>query len=218
MSSGAELKESFLSSYDHRTPSELETDIDPVRILEGYLNSHGVEDYSHIESDFPYHAVLGRLSDTPGEALSMIHFDYWNGEELAPKGLGQISRSDKLGDHIESMLPENDVLYTAGVIPEENMTLNTPTGLSLKPESVHCMVFYQEPDVEPVDLRARMDFESLNHKKSAMDAVKGRKIGTAIIHSGEEISGAQVDYWTRSLDQQTGDYGEIEWGDPDDLE
>jgi hypothetical protein len=146
-----------------------------------------------------------------------MHFSYWDGQGQTHTGLGSLDEVEDMADFIEQRLDYDTVIGAAGAEVDSSPTLVTPTGKTLNPDTVHCIVFYDDPGLDPLQLRQNMEFRSNNHKKSALEAVEGESLGTAILSSGGDISGAQIDYWPQHIDKQTGDYGELDWSDPGEV-
>ncbi len=217
MSSKEETINHFLSQYDHREPSSLGTDLDAQRILEGYAEQRDIPEYEFIDSEAPYYAALGSASDSDAEILSITHYLQPVEDETKHRASGHLDSTSDLSDRLERQIPDEKVLESAGIEIKGLDDLVSPSGEKLYPGSIHCMVFYSEPDMDPLEFKKRMDFDDLVHRSVAVEAVKNSALGTAIVLSGREKSALQVDYWPRPIDTQIQDYGEINWDNPGEI-
>ncbi|MFB6242119.1 MAG: hypothetical protein ABEJ36_04970 [Candidatus Nanosalina sp.] len=217
MSTEADPASQLLDQYQHRSRETLESDLDAQAILEGYVKQHGITDCSEIDSSMPYHAALGRVNDANAEILAITHYLQPVEEDTRHRATGHLNETMDLATALEEQVPEEAELETAGIEVEDGSSLRSASGDKIYPESIHCMVFYDEPDMNAMELKHRMDFDNLVHKSVALDAVKNPALGTAIVISGREDSAMQVDYWPKPVDAEIGDYTDLNWGDPSEI-
>lgn len=219
MSSRDELSVKVAEQYPHRTAEAVASDVDAEGVLENYFSHQEVEDYSLIESDFPYQAALGRISDSEGQLVLTSRFTYPSEKGVKQDEVQACIEIDGVADVLEDKVvsPEN-VLDGAGAVLEEEKTMSTPSGEEFRPETVHCIAFYERPVVSAVE---NTEYENSAHRRAAMQSLGENSLGTAMIttgrkSTGEAFTGAQIDYWTRSIDGVDGglDYGELNWENP----
>jgi hypothetical protein len=217
MSSQPDVRGKFLGEYNHRDEKTLETDLDAEGILEGYAEQRGITEYRSVESKMPYHAALGRVNDADAEVLSVIHYLQPIEEDVRHRATGHLNETLDLAKAIENQIPEETEFKTAGIELERGGSIRSASGDKIYTESIHCMVFYEKPEMNAIELKHRMDFDDLVHKSVALEAVKNPALGTAIVISGREESAMQVDYWPEPVDAEIGDYTEIDWNDPGNI-
>lgn len=221
MSAESEAVNRLLDRYPHRTSESVENNLDSEKILEGYLEDQGVEKYDFIDSDFPYHAVLGRTADSEGQIILTSRYTFPDDTGVSQDH----TRASLTVENIDTVLEENiiheeAILSASGADLIESKKISTPKGDELRPETVHCVVFYDKPVVSATE---DIDYESQIHQQAAMQSLTEPSIATAIIQSGtkpdgQDYAGIQIDYWTRTIDgvEEEGiDYTELDWKDPD---
>lgn len=222
MGAVSETLEQVAEQYPHRTVETIEGDVDTDEILENYFSHECVEDYSLIESDFPYQAALGRVSDSEGQIVLTSRFTYPSEDGVKKDEVQACIEIDGVAGVLEDKIisPEN-VLDGAGAELDEERTINTFSGDVFRPETVHCIAFYERPVVSAVE---DTGYESAVHEQAAMKSLSEPSLGTAMIttgrkSNGEAFTGAQVDYWTRTIDGLNGglDYGKLDWENPGGL-
>lgn len=215
MSSHPDIKDQITSQYPHRTPEDTKDSFNAEKILENYIEYESVQDYSSIDSEFPYHAALGWNSGLDGEVMISSHYTF-------PTETGYNSASATTGIHveetdqaIEDIIGSENVIDAAGAEIESAKETLTPEGDTINVNSVHCIVFYDEPVLNR-KLVKQEKFQDQAHRKSAMDALNEPSVATAMITSGKEKSGVQIDYWTRSFDGIDNglNYDELNWDNP----
>jgi hypothetical protein len=221
MSSEPEAVNRLLNQYEHRSPDNVESDLETREILETYLEHEGVEEYSFIGSEFPYQALLGRSSDADSEVTFTAHYTYLLEDELIADSRGVRVGAEDMEEVVREVLPENKVIDVAGVDIEEDKRAETPLGEEIRPGSLHCVVFYDEP-VPTEDMLAQGRMEGgLMHQKTVEEAASEPSLGTALVTTGRTPggdfkAGMQVDYWTRFIDgvEDGLDYTDLDWENP----
>lgn len=222
MSIQSRLEEELVDQYPHRTLNSLENHIDADEILERYLKYQDIDEYKHLDSEFPYQAALGRTADSEGYLILKTQFTYPDAEGVSKDHVKASLTVDNI-DRIleENIVDENRILDGAGaeLLESRKAAVN---GEDLRPQTVHCLVFYDRPVVSATE---ETEFESQVHRSAAMQSVNEPSLATALIHAGkssegEELTGVQIDYWTRTIDgvENEGiDYTELDWEKPADL-
>lgn len=210
----------LLEHYPHRTRESVDNDLDAEEVLFGYLEHQGVEEYDPINSDFPYHAALGRTADSEGHLILTSRYTYPD-ESGVSQDFTQARITVENLDQVleENIINEDNILDAAGAELEDDKKTTTPEGRELRPDTVHCVVFYDRPVVSATE---QTEYNSQVHEHAAMQSLSEPSIATAIINSGTtpdggEFAGAQIDYWTRTIDGVTEeglDYTELNWRNP----
>ena len=223
MSAESETARQLVDHYPHRTLESVETDLDAEAVLDGYLAHQEMDRYEFIGSNFPYAAALGRVTDSEGDLHITSHYTYPSGENFQQDNIKASLTVESLDEILEENIihDEDTILDAAGVELESDKKAPTSDGGELRPSTVHCVVFYNRPVVSSTE---DIEYEGPVHEQAAMQALNEPSIATALIHSGqrpsgEDFAGAQIDYWTRTIDGVDGglDYGELDWENPGEL-
>lgn len=214
MSTDSDPVSQILNQYQHRTQESVENHLDAEGILEGYLEHQGVDDYNFLESESPYHASLGWITDSNGEVVLTSHYTYPSESGFSRDITRAMAEVENLDDAMEKILDNEKTLDGAGVEIQEDLNASTASGLKVDPSTVHCIVFYDQPVVSAVE---GTEYDHPAHQKAAMQSLNEPSIGTAVITAGRDKAGAQVDYWTRTADgvEENGlDYSQLDWENP----
>ncbi|WP_414837360.1 hypothetical protein ACK3SF_03770 [Candidatus Nanosalina sp. VS9-1] len=219
MSAESEPIEQIVDQYPHRTQESVETDLDSKAILSRYLDHQGVNEYDFIESDHPFYAALGRVKDSEGQLVLTSHYTYPDDTDFSQDHTRASLTVEKIDAALEeNVIDENSILEASGAEIIDSKKASTLNEDELRPETVHCVVFYDRPVVSAIE---DTEYESTVHKQAAMQSLSEPSLATAIIHSGRNSSGddfaaAQIDYWTRTMDGINGglDYTELNWENP----
>jgi hypothetical protein len=210
--------ELLTDQYHHRNPGENKHDFNAERILEGYLEHQGIENTTSIDSEFPYQAALGRTADLEGEIMMSSRYTFPHGDSYAKASSTTGINVENTDETLEEIIPGEAVIDASGAEINSAKRSPTPDGGSIDVDSVHCIVFYDEP-VMNRQLIKQEKFQGLAHKKAAMDSLNEPSVATALVTSGREKAGVQVDYWTRTFDgiDDGLDYGELDWSNPGEV-
>jgi len=214
MSTDSNPVNQILDQYRHRTRESVKNHLDAEGILEGYLEHQGVDNYKFMESEFPYHASLGRIASSEGEVVLTSHYTYPSGSSFSRDVTRAMVEVEDLDEAMDEILDNERVLDGAGAEIQEDLNASTSSGLEVDPSTVHCIVFYDQPVVSAVE---DTEYDHPAHQKAAMQSLNEPSIGTAVITAGREKAGAQVDYWTRTVDgvEENGlDYSQLDWENP----
>lgn|GEM_PF-1816238 len=207
----------LVEQYTHRTVDSIQADADARDILNGYMDQQGVEQYSDIESDFPYPALLGHVNDTEGDVTLSSHYTFPDDESYSRGRIDCSITANSVDDILEdNVIPsQSRIIDTAGVKLNTDKQMSTPSDESLKVQTVHCLVFYEEPVVTPAP---DTSFNGRTERISAREAIEEPSLATALVHSGkngrgENFAEARIDYWTRTFDgiDDGLDYTSIDW-------
>ena len=220
MSAESDTVEQIVDQYPHRTFQSVENDLDARSTLEGYLAHQNIDQYEFMDSDFPYSAALGRVTDSEGDLHITSHYTYPSGESFEQDNIKASLTVESLDEILEENIihDEETILDAAGVELKTDKKASISDGGEIRPSTVHCVVFYNRPVVSSTE---DIEYEGRVHEQAAMQSFNEPSIATALIHSGqrpsgEDFAGAQVDYWTRTIDGIDGglDYGDLNWENP----
>jgi len=220
MSTGSGVIREIADNYPHRTSKSVEADTDAERILEGYIEQQGVERYSVIDSEFPYQALIGNVTDTEGEVTLTSRYTFPEDSEYRKGNVNATVSVNLIDNMLENdVIRENEsIIDIAGVELDEDKEMSTNSGEKLRVQTVHCIVFYEEP---VVSISPDTSFDDRIERMTAREATEEPSLATGIIHSGKKPSGenfaeARIDYWTRTFDgiEEGLDYSSIDWENP----
>lgn len=220
MSTESRALDDLTEQYPHRTAESIRTDADAEEILDGYMEQQGVEIYSTIDSDFPYQALMGRVTDAEADVTLKSRYTFPDDQSYSKGFIDATVSVHSIEDTLEdNVIPEDrNILDVAGVTVDEDKEMSTPSDNTLRVHSVHCIVFYEEPVVSTTpDTSLGSSIERIN----AREATSEPSLATALIHSGKKPSGdnfaeARIDYWTKTFDgiDDGLDYTGIDWENP----
>lgn len=215
----------LVSGYRHR---EVETTLEHIKahgVLENYLESKGITEYSSMENDYPYQAILGLNGPCSGEVGFNTHYTYELDGKVTKGEVGVVLEADDMATAIEKTVRQERLIDAAGVEVNEEKDIIMPSGAYLNPSSIHCAVFYDEP----VPTENMVDWnrleDGLMHKRTIKDALQDDSLGTALVMTGVEpgggdASGTRIDYWTKFFDDTKPegiDYTSLDWKEPGKL-
>ena len=222
MSTEPDLVDQLVNNYPHRTLESIETDLSADEILEGYLEYQGTDNYELMESNHPYHAALGWASDSDGYIILTSRYTYPDETGISKDHTRASTTVENVDETLERDIINSDkILDAAGAeLLEDKKTKSREE--ELRPEAVHCVVFYDRPVVSATE---STEYENQVHKSAAMQSLNEPSLATALIHTGknqdgEDLTGVQIDYWTRTIDglaEDGIDYTEINWENPTEI-
>lgn len=220
MSAEPEPVEQLVDQYPHRTRESVETDLEADKILEGYLEHQNTEEYRFLDSEFPYHAALGRTADSEGYIILTSHYTYPDDTGVSQDHTSASITVENIDDILEeNIIDDERILDASGAELLEDKKTSTGSREEIRPETVHCIVFYDRPVVSATE---DTEYDSQVHRSAAMQSLSEPSLATALIHagknqSGDELTGVQIDYWTRTIDgvaEEGINYTEIDWENP----